>query len=537
MEHVWREHHLGPDEYAYGVRNDLASYLAEATGRYRRPIVCQDYDAPLDLFDRHLYEKGGLVLHVLRTELGDVLFWRGVSTYLQRHAHDIVETRDLLRALEEVSGRSLGRRFEELVYRPGHPELEIDLSWEEGVLRVNAKQTQSTADGVPAAFEVPIVLAIALPDEGGGTTERREKLRLISKVDTFSIPSPERPAFVVVDPEMRILGDVAVKAPSDMLRAQLVGASTGRGRWLAAQCLARVDDPPTIEALGARLLDDAELWMVRVECADALGRIHAREGFDILVRAREVAHPKVRRAVVDALGRFRTTAAFEALKPKALRDESYLVEAEAARALGKTRQTAAFEVLLDMLGRPSWADVVASGVIDGLASLRDDRALPHLFSRTRYGHPTRIRRAAALAIPKLATDRRAREHLEDLLDDDDPILRMDVVRALVDLGDGRSRGPLRTRGEIDLDARVRRRIREAVRDLGGERRHNDELKEALERLENEQKDLRARLGRLEALRPKALPEKAKDKKKSKPEAAARAPAKGASATKPRPRRA
>ena len=301
---------------------------------------------------------------------------------------------------------------------------------------------------------------------------------------------------------MRILGDVTVKAPVDMLRAQLSEAKTARGRWLAAQALGRVDDPPTIQALSARLFDDAEPWMVRAECADALGRIRAREAFDALVKARDVAHPKVRRGVVDALGRYRTTAAVEALKPKALRDESYLVEAEAARALGKTRQAAAYEVLLDVVSRSSWADVIASGAIDGLAALRDDRALPHLYSRTRYGHPARVRRAAALAIPKLATDRRAREHLEDLLDDVDPIVRLDVVRALADLGDARSRGPLRSRAVIELDARVRRRIREAVRDLGGERRQNEDLKEAVERLENETRDLRARLAKLEAQRQK-----------------------------------
>jgi len=496
MEHVWRERHLGRDEYEYGVRNDLASYLGEASGRYRRPIVCQDYDAPLDLFDRHLYEKGGLVLHVLRTELGDTLFWKGVSTYLHRHARGVVETRDLLRALEEVSGRSLGRRFEELVHRPGHPEIEIDLSWEDGVLRCAAKQTQTAADGVPNAFEVPIVLSIV--DSEPPHSERTEKVRLATRADTFSIPCPSRPRLVVVDPEMRILGDVTLKAPADMLRAQLAEAKTGRGRWLAAQALAKIDDPPTIEALATRLSDDSEFWGVRVECAEALGHIRAREAFDVLVKAREVAHAKVRRAVVDALGRFRTTAAVEALKPKALRDESYLVEAEAARALGKTRQAAAYEVLLDVMGRPSWADVISSGAIDGLAALRDDRALPHLFSRTRYGHPARVRRAAALAIPKLATDRRAREHLEELLDDADPIVRMDVVRALSDLGDARSRSALRARAEVDLDARVRRRIREVVRDLGGERKQHNELKDTVERLETEQKELRARLAKLEA---------------------------------------
>ncbi|AKU94515.1 Aminopeptidase [Labilithrix luteola] len=497
MEHVWRKKLLGQDEYEYGVRNDLASYLGEADGRYKRPVVCQDYDAPLDLFDRHLYEKGGLVLHVLATELGERLFWQGVSNYLHRHARGVVETRDLLRSLEEVSGRSLGRRFEEMLLRPGHPELSVDISWDDGVLTVAAKQTQSNADGVPQAFEIPIVLSIG-EGEGKDLTERRERIRLSVRTDTFAIPCKERPRFVVVDPEMRILGDVTVKAPLDMLRAQLEHASTARSRWLAADALAKSDDPVTIAALANRLNDESEFWGVRAECADALGRIRARESFEALSAARTIEHPKVRRAVVAALGRFRSPAAVEALKPIALRDPSYLVEAEAARSLGKTRQHSAFETLLDVIDRPSWADVIAAGAVEGLSSLRDDRALPHLYSRTRYGHPSRVRRAAALAVPKISTDRRAREHLEDLLDDSDPILRIDVVRALTDLGDGRSRPALRARGEIDLDPRVRRRIREALRDLGGDRRPAEQLKEDLERLRDEHAELKARMSKLEA---------------------------------------
>ncbi len=511
MEHVWTHKAHGQDEYDYGLKGDLSAYLAEAKGRYRRPIVCQDYDAALDLFDRHLYQKGGLVLHVLKTELGDALFWKGVSTYLTRHARGLVETRDLLRAFEEVSGRSLGRRFEEMVMRPGHPELDVELAWDAGVLTCALKQTQSTADGVPSAFEVPLVLTIGT-DDG----ERREKVKLTARADAFAIPCAERPRWVVVDPELRILGDVTVKAPADMLRRQLAESKTARGRWLAAQALAKSDDPVTIEALAARLADDAEFWGVRAECAAALGSIRARECFDALARSTGVVHPKVRRAVVAALGRFRTTAAVDALKPRALRDESYLVEAEAARSLGKTRQSSAYDVLLDVMDRPSWSDTIAAGAIAGFASLRDERALPHLYARTRYGHASRVRRAAALAIPKLSTDRRAREHLEELLEDADPIVRIDVVLALADLGDARSRGPLRARAEVDLDPRVRRHIREVVRDLGGERKLTDQLKGDVERLQAEHLDLKARLGRIEArVAPKKDPKVPKTSKTSK----------------------
>jgi aminopeptidase N len=496
FEHVWREKDVGHDEYDWGIKNDLHAYLGEAAGRYRRPIVCQDYDAPLDLFDRHLYEKGGLVLHVLRTELGDALFWKGIRAYLARHGRSIVETRDLVRALEEVSGRSLGRRVEELVYRAGHPEVDVQVSWANGVLTCEAKQTQQAQDGVPAVFEVPLVLELVEDDDG--CRARRERFVLRARTDTFAIPCPKRPRFVVVDPSMNVLGSVTVKAPADMVRRQLAEASTGRGRWLAAQALARFDDPVSIEALGARLRDEDEFWGVRAECAAALAHVRSREGEATLIAATSIAHPKVRRAVVSALGNFRTTRALEALRAKALRDPSYLVEAEAARAIGRTRQVGAFDILVDVMDRPSWADVVASASLDGLAALRDERGLPHLMARTRYGHPSRVRRAAALAIPKIAGDRRAREHLEEMLDDADPILRIDVVRALADLGDARARAALRARAEIDLDPRVRRRIREVVRDLGSEKKIGDQLKEDVEKLGAEHAELRARLAKLEA---------------------------------------
>jgi aminopeptidase N len=494
FEHVWREKNLGRDEYAFSLKVDLDAYLGEAHGRYRRPIVCQDYDAPLDLFDRHLYEKGGLVLHALRVELGDALFWKGVSTYLTRHARGVVETRDLQRAFEDVSGRGLGRLFEQWIHKPGHPEIEIDISWDKGILTVGTKQVQPSTDGVPAVFETAIDLDVAGADEH---VERRA-IRLTERQQTFALAVPARPRFVVVDPEMRVVGEVRVKVPGDMLRAQLAGAPTARGRWLAAQALSRIDDAPTIEALGAALSDSAAFWGVRAECAAALARIRGRSAFDVLKGARQAPHPKVRRAVMEALGNFRSTEAMELLKPHALRDESYLVEAEAARALGRTKQPSALDVLVDLLERPSWFDVIRAGAIDGLAALRDDRALPHLSARVRYGQPQRARRAAILSLPKLSADRRTREAIELLLDDPDPILRIDVVRALGEMGDVKARPALRERLEVDLDPRVRRRIREILRDLSEPRRAADALREELDKLQGEHADLKARLAKVEA---------------------------------------
>lgn len=501
MEQIDKEGHLGLDEYENGVRGDLATYISEAQGRYRRPIVCQDYESPIDIFDRHLYEKGACVLHLLRRELGDAAFWSGVSTYLKRHAQGVVETRDLMRALEESSGKSLERFFDQWVFRAGHPDLEVKIDHGDKLLTVSVKQThvaQNAKEDPHAAqpFCVDIDLDLVFADG----TRRQETRRIDQASTTFAIQVPSRPKFVVVDPSLRILGDVKVECPRDMLHAQLANAPTARGRLLAASLLGKFDDPATTRALTASLANENEFWAVRAEAAGTLGKIRSDEALDVLVKHTQVAHAKVRRAVVAALGQFRSPKAAEALKPLALKDASYLVEAEAARALGQTRQSIAFDTLIDVLDRPSWSDIVRAGAIDGLAALRDERAHPHVLARTRYGIPTRGRRAAIVALPKLSTDRKVREALEELLDQADPYLKVDVVRALLEVGDVKSRGALAKQLERELDGRVRRRIREVLRDLGAAgKKETERLREELDSLRGEHASLKARLTKVEEL--------------------------------------
>ncbi|HYP90450.1 MAG TPA: HEAT repeat domain-containing protein, partial [Polyangiaceae bacterium] len=198
------------------------------------------------------------------------------------------------------------------------------------------------------------------------------------------------------------------------------------------------------------------------------------------------------------LGAFKQEPAAKALQKLLADDASYLVLADAARSLGRTRQPGALETLKSVVDRASWADVIRAGALDGMAALRDDAAIDTVLKRTRYGTPTRGRRAAVRALASLGDGRKTREQLEDLLDDQDPHFKIDVVAALTSLGDTKSRGPLRRALEGELDGRVSRRLREALRDLGDnpvqeKKRLNDEL----ESVRDELAELKSRLAKLE----------------------------------------
>jgi len=523
MEHVEREDRLGRDEYDYGVSSDNDTYLHEASARYSRPIVCRDYAEPIDLFDRHLYEKGGLVLHMLRRELGDDAFWTGVRQYLEAHAYGVVETNDLQRALEKVSGRSLERFFDSWVYRPGHPELKVKVGWDDGLLSISVKQTQKLGDTAEFHFE----LEVEIGTRGGGVSRHKKSVRAAS--DTFVIQLAERPAFVAFDPELRVLGDLTFDAPSDMLRAQLASATRAISRARAAEALSRRDDPPTVQALSESLASKNEAWMVRAEAARALGKIRSEEAFSALAAQAGSEHPKVRRAVASALGNFKTAAAAKVLEKRAKSDPSYLVEAESVRSLGRTRQPEALQVIVPLLDRPSWAEVSRAGALDALGALRDERALPEVLKRTEYGFPTRGRRAAIAALGQISEGRKVREHLEDLLDDKDPHLKIDVVAALQFLGDAKSRGPLHRAKERELDGRVVRRLREALRDMGEHKAvaERKRLNDELDNVRNEVSELKARLSKLEIGKPKAIAaQKSKKSASKKPASKTRKKARG-----------
>jgi aminopeptidase N len=412
-----------------------------------------------------------------------------------------------MRALEEVSGRGLEQFFEQWVYRAGHPDLEVKIEHEAGVLNVGVKQTQKIDKESPA-FVFNLVLEV-VPDHPEKSLTRdkgksvRHTHRIERQAETIALPCPERPSFVVIDPDFAVLADLKLDAPFDMLERQLARAPTARGRWLAAQGLGKHGDSPSLTALARSLSRETEFWGVRAEAAHALGRSRLGEAFEILKSKVKIKHPKVRRAVVQALGNFRTTETAQTLKALALDDPSYLVESEAARSLGQTRQPAAFDTLIEILDRPAWADVIRVGALDGLAALRDDRAITHVLARTKYGVDSRGRRAAIMALAKLTTERKYREALEELLDDWNPHVRVDVVRALAEMGDAKARGVLSRHLEHEQDGRVRRRIREALHELGARSREREtELKDEIDKLKTEQAELSAKVKKIEAALPK-----------------------------------
>lgn len=389
-EYVFTEHDKGKDEADRDFDGNKRSYFHEDAHKYRRPIVCSTYKHPWVLFDRHLYEKGGWVLHMLTKDLGVAAWERSVSHYLRRYRDQSVETGDLIAAIEQASGRNMRKFFDQWVYGTGYPKLETSQHWNAAKSSMELRVKQNGD-----AFEVPLAVRFTGKD---ALWVKDFNLTLKEKEHNFSWKLPGAPALAEVDPEHILLKQLEMRKPLAFWRAQLTDAASALSRSQAAAALSRWGDSACVRALESAARRD-RFWGTAAEAASALGGIRSDASRMALERLLDSEQPKVRRSVVAALAGWADARASKVLSSFAKNDPSLHVRGEALRALGRAKDPALFAELRAALKRPSYWNTIASAALQGLSLTRDGRALPDLVraSKAPTPYPTRAHAIRALA--------------------------------------------------------------------------------------------------------------------------------------------
>lgn len=497
------EHLFGQRDRDYYVKGLADQYFTEDK-RYRRPIVTNLYKEPIDLFDRHLYQKGALVRHMLRYVLGNAGYYRAMKTFLTDHAYQTADTHDLIKSIEKASGRNLREFFDQWVFGIGFPEYKITFIWDEAnkVATVKVAQTQKTDDGTPV-FSMPIRFSFTslLGKRKDFTVQVNEKEQ------SFSFALDSKPVMFRFDPQNCVLKKLDLSGvPKGMLVHQLANDPDVMGRVYAAQALAAIGGLDAVEALAQAVMSDFH-WGASIEAASALGTMGTPAAREALKAAVTVADPRIRRSVVAALGNFKDESVAELLAGILTggQEQSYFVLADAAVALGKTGSEKAFPALQHALAMPSWNEVVRVGALNGLAELGDERGVDLAAEHAAGGQPLLARPAAISALGKLGKKaKKAVETLHGLADSEEAdqfTLRMAVVGALGEAKNPDSAQVLSRLGKTAVDGRIKRAVQETIGKLDAKpSAQADELKSQVEGLQGQLKELTERLERQEAAR-------------------------------------
>jgi aminopeptidase N len=116
MTAAYKEHRFGRDEYLREIESYRSSYYKVRDAGKDRSIVFPDWDHPTAEDRTLVYDKGAYVLHLLREELGDPMFWTGIREYTRRYFGKSVTTADFQEAMEQATGRKLAPFFSKWVY-------------------------------------------------------------------------------------------------------------------------------------------------------------------------------------------------------------------------------------------------------------------------------------------------------------------------------------------------------------------------------------------------------------------------------------
>ena len=331
-EYLWNEKRYGQDQADLKLVVEKEGYLAEADAEPKELIRFNYADAE-DLFDAHSYNKGGLVLHMLRRELGDAAFFKGLNLYLTQHAFQAVEAHDLRLAMERVSGRDLNWFFNQWFFAKGHPELkvEVDYSQPENLL-LRFSQVQDLNQ--TPVFQLPITISWY---EG---EVRKTKIVQVSKAEQELVlenGSPVSLVYVNEGQEILMKGN-QVLTNAQYLR-QFKESQLGVARYAALDSLvsrdaaeelgivlplALEDSFAAIRERGLSLLQGGDQWK------EALGELEGK----IYRLAEEDPNNKVRAGALEVLAEWNPSG-YRGAFTRLARDPSYLVAGAALMGLAR----------------------------------------------------------------------------------------------------------------------------------------------------------------------------------------------------------
>lgn len=190
--HLYNEWTYGSDRRKAGMERDRTNILKNEL-LPKSPVVDTTIHEIGKVLSIITYQKASFVLHMLRKEIGDPAFFKGIRSYYAAFRNKNALTDDFRKVMEASSGRPLDWFFNQWINKPGAPSLNIywDYIPADQTLRLRIRQNN------PEIFRFP--LEIGLGDE------RIETVQITEKDQKFNIKIDKKPSKITLDPGVNLL--------------------------------------------------------------------------------------------------------------------------------------------------------------------------------------------------------------------------------------------------------------------------------------------------------------------------------------------
>ncbi len=185
----WLVAQTGGQALTESMKSMRTRWLRSRDGR-TKSIRWDGFKHPDLALNANTYPKGAWVLHMLRGELGDAVFFTALKDYFTQFSGQSILTHDFVASIEASTGRQFGIFFDQWLDRKGCPELKVSLR--DGVIAIEQMQPGES-------YRFP--LRIRYTDSEG--KEHREQL-VVKEAITLH-PTKGKASSVLLDPNTELL--------------------------------------------------------------------------------------------------------------------------------------------------------------------------------------------------------------------------------------------------------------------------------------------------------------------------------------------
>ncbi len=428
----------GKDQLLYSLYNTAESILANKNEQ--RPIVFRAYADAEDQFDNRAYGKGGWILHMLRCQLGEDLYRKCVKEYLVRYGLSSAVTEDFVEIIEQLSGRSWDRFFDQYVRLGRFPELNVSYEWLQGekLAKITVEQTQKPVNNVDIYY-FPVKIRFVV---NGKAVD--EEISIDSKKQDFYFPLAGKPAIVLFDPSYTLLAQVTFKKQPQMLYDQFADKSNVIGRLQAIEQLKENTDAETVKKLKDALNGDP-FYGVRIQAASALKDMKTDEAFDALAKSLKQSDARVRLEVVSDVGSIYRPESLEIILKTLKEEKNPAIVSDCIGNLGLYQNEKTKGLITEYLQSDSFRSMYANSAVGAIRKLDDASfagRLEEAIAQRQNIFPVQLVSSALDTLAYISRNEKdktkAREFITDFVNSKNPKIQEGAIRALGTLGDGKS---------------------------------------------------------------------------------------------------
>jgi aminopeptidase N len=332
-QYLWDEYRYGKDEAAYQAEIVEKNYYESAKAKGYHNLVWFDYETREDMFDAHSYNKGGRILHMLRSYLGDEAFFKGIQLYLTKNQFKAAEFHQLRLAFEEVCGEDLNWFFNQWYLGSAHPILDIKqkINASTNTIEITLEQSQNLE--LAPIFKLP--MHVAIYDSLG----KHIYPIVFDKINqSFTFPFNGGVNCVIVDDQQMLLAKKREEKPTSQYVFQYYNSKEYKTRFeglvRGTEASPKIKDKLILDAL------NDSFWNIRltaIQLSDRLSDGAKKEGIDrIKLMVTNDSKSQVREAGIQFLTKnVEPETAQLICKERIEKDSSYLVAGAVLVFLGQ----------------------------------------------------------------------------------------------------------------------------------------------------------------------------------------------------------